>query len=52
MKRLVTGGAGYIGSACVKNLCKKGHTVTVVDNLSKAEGSWLIRNQNLKKLIC
>jgi UDP-glucose 4-epimerase len=37
MKILVTGGAGYIGSACVKDLCKKGHQVTVIDNLFKGK---------------
>lgn len=31
----VTGGAGYIGSAAVKRLCDDGHTVIVIDNLSK-----------------
>jgi UDP-glucose 4-epimerase len=32
---LVTGGAGYIGSAAVKELIKKNYDVIVVDNLSK-----------------
>ncbi|MBU0707964.1 UDP-glucose 4-epimerase GalE [Patescibacteria group bacterium] len=34
---LVTGGAGYIGSAAVKALISKGHEVVVVDNLSKGD---------------
>lgn len=34
MKILVTGGAGYIGSACTKALCDKKYNVTVIDNLS------------------
>ncbi len=32
---LVTGGAGYIGSHCVKRLVADGHTVTVLDNLGR-----------------
>jgi UDP-glucose 4-epimerase len=35
MRILVTGGAGYIGSAAVKELIAKNHSVVVVDNLSK-----------------
>lgn len=34
MKVLVTGGAGYIGSHCVKALANAGHRVIVFDNLS------------------
>lgn len=35
MKVLVTGGAGYIGSAVVERLLKHGHEPVVYDNLSK-----------------
>ncbi|HZE79636.1 MAG TPA: NAD-dependent epimerase/dehydratase family protein, partial [Candidatus Polarisedimenticolia bacterium] len=31
---LVTGGAGYVGSVCCAELLRKGHSVTIVDDLS------------------
>jgi len=34
MKLVVTGGAGFIGSHLVKYLVKKGHEISVIDNLS------------------
>ena len=34
LKILVTGGAGYVGSICSAELIKRGHHVTVIDNLS------------------
>lgn len=37
MNVLVTGGAGYIGSAAVKMLIEDGHTVTIIDNMSKGQ---------------
>jgi UDP-glucose 4-epimerase len=39
MKVLVTGGAGYIGSVVVEQLLKRGHEVTVYDNLSKGHAA-------------
>jgi nucleoside-diphosphate-sugar epimerase len=30
---IVTGGAGFIGSALVKQLCREGHHIRAIDNL-------------------
>ena len=35
MKILLTGGAGYIGSACLRWLIRHGHDPIVFDNLSE-----------------
>ena len=34
MRYLVTGGAGFIGSNTVDDLVRRGHSVTVLDDLS------------------
>lgn len=34
MKILVTGGAGYVGSVCARELVDAGHSVTIVDDFS------------------
>ncbi len=39
MNVFVTGGAGYIGSVCVEELCNAGHRVTVLDNLGEGHRS-------------
>ncbi|MBY0405249.1 MAG: UDP-glucose 4-epimerase GalE [Cyanobacteria bacterium] len=41
MKILVTGGAGYIGSHCVRQLIKSGYSVVVMDNLSTGHQEFL-----------
>ena len=37
MNLVVTGGAGFVGNHLVKYLVKKGHNVTVIDNLHKGK---------------
>ncbi|MEM9108556.1 MAG: UDP-glucose 4-epimerase GalE [Planctomycetota bacterium] len=49
---LVTGGAGYIGSHCVKRLAADGYNVTVLDNCERGHGVAVDRASKYKaKLI-
>ncbi len=47
---LVTGGAGYIGSVCCKQLLHRGHKVVVVDDLSTGHAAAVPRNAVLHRL--
>jgi UDP-glucose 4-epimerase len=44
MKALVVGGAGFLGSVVVHQLCHAGHDVTVCDNLSTGN-AWAVPSQ-------
>lgn len=39
MKILITGGAGYVGSACLRYVAGKGHDVLAYDNLAMGHGA-------------
>ena len=52
MNILVTGGAGYIGSVTVDALCRAGHRVIVLDNLSRGEADALDRSVRLYQADC
>ena len=47
MRVLVTGGAGYIGSHTVVELCEAGFDVTVVDNFVNSKPEAVRRTQML-----
>jgi len=51
MKYLVTGGAGFIGSNLVDELLKRGHEVSVLDDLSSGKSSNLEQAGNRVRLI-
>jgi UDP-glucose 4-epimerase len=50
MNVLVTGGAGYIGSVIVEFLLTRGHTVTVIDDLSKGHRAAVQRPAQLAEI--
>ena len=50
MKALVTGGAGFIGSHLAEALCRRGATVTVLDNLSLGKVANLAWRKNSEAL--
>jgi UDP-glucose 4-epimerase len=50
MKTLVVGGAGYIGSACVRDLVKNDYKVEVIDNLLKGKKELVDEKADFTKL--
>ena len=49
---LVTGGAGYIGSHCVKSLLRRGYDVVVVDNLSTGRQEAVLSKEFVRGALC
>ncbi|HEY3255441.1 MAG TPA: SDR family NAD(P)-dependent oxidoreductase, partial [Polyangiaceae bacterium] len=49
MEIVVTGGAGFIGSTLVDRLMSAGHSVTVIDNLSGGDKSFLAAHVGSKR---
>jgi len=49
MRFLVTGGAGFIGSALANRLCREGHDVRVIDDLSAGDPARLLPEVNLTR---
>jgi UDP-glucose 4-epimerase len=47
---LVTGGAGYIGSACCRQLMKQGCTVTVIDDMSNGRADAVPSDASLHRI--
>lgn len=47
MRLLVTGGAGFIGSACVRRLTAEGHDCVVLDNFDELLYGRALKQQNL-----
>src|SRR5271154_7461246 len=43
MRVLATGGAGYVGSHCVRALQRAGHEVEILDDLSRGHASFAER---------
>lgn len=50
MRVLVTGGAGFIGSKVVEDLCRDDHHVTVIDNFDPTLYSSDLKKSRIKKL--